>query len=259
MFAKVMITNRHFKDINPRICGIQACKPGHKVGMGEREFWVIHYVVSGQGTFWINGESYSVCPSQVFVIPPGELVGYEADKENPWSYIWIGFESGIELPQVFSQPVFSFPQGKNLFESMAGAREFENGRELYLCSKIFELLHMLLPSEEKEGRRQVYVRQAKNYIKSEYMTGITVGDVAASLSLDRSYFSGLFREEVGKTPKQYLREVRMQQAADHLLNRDYTVTEIAMSVGYPDVFTFSRVFRNHFGMSPREYREKNKS
>lgn len=258
MFAKVMITNRHFHDINPRTCGIQACKPGHRVGPGERTFWLLHYVVSGQGAFWINGEHYQVRPSQVFVIPPGELVEYEADMEKPWSYIWIGFESRIELPEIFSQPVFSFPQGKPLFESMVGARELGRGQELFLCSKIFELLHMLLPSEEKEGRRQVYVRQAKNYIKSEYMTGITVGDVAASLGLDRSYFSGLFRAEVGKTPKEYLREVRMQQAADHLLNRDYTITEIAMSVGYPDVFTFSRVFRSHFGMSPREYREKNK-
>lgn len=258
MFAKVMLTNRHFRDINPRICGRQDCKPGHRVGPVERSFWLLHYVTSGQGTFWINEEKYEIRPSQVFVIPPGELVEYEADKENPWSYIWIGFESGIDVTEIISQPVFSFPQGKSLFEAMAGSIELKNGREIYLCSKIFELMYMLFPSEEKEGRRQVYVRQAKNYIKSEYMTGITVGDVAASLGLDRSYFSGLFREEVGKTPKEYLRDVRMQQAAAHLLKRDYTITEIAMAVGYPDVFAFSRVFRNYFGISPREYREKNK-
>ena len=258
MFDKVMITNRHYHDINPRICGVQQCKPGHRVGPGERDFWLFHYVMSGQGMFWINGKEYSVSSSQVFVIPPGTMVEYEADGENPWNYIWVGFDSGIDLKEILTQPVFSFPQGKGIFEAMAGTKCMKVGREIYLCSKIYELLFMMLPSEEKEGRRQVYVRQAKNYIKSEYMTGITVGDVAASLGLDRSYFSGLFREEVGKTPQEYLREVRMQNAAEQLMNREYTITEIAIAVGYPDVFAFSRVFRNYFGVSPRAYREKNK-
>ena len=254
MFTSVAIANQHFRDINPRACGKEVCRPSHGFGPTARSFWLLHYIMDGEGVFRTERGEYRLCASQVFVIRPGELTYYEADARSPWTYVWIGFESCVALPEILQRDVFALPQGRALFEALPRARDMTAGREAYLCGKIWELLWLLSARPKPAGRKELYIRQAKNYIESEYMTGITVGEVAARLGLDRSYFSNLFRQAEGKTPQQYLCEVRMGQAARQLMERGYTVTEAAASVGYADVFAFSRTFKRCFGVPPSQYR-----
>jgi AraC-like DNA-binding protein len=116
---------------------------------------------------------------------------------------------------------------------------------------------LISATRKKAGRKELYIRQAKNYMESEYMVGISVGEVASRLGLDRSYLSNLFKETEGKSPQRYLNEVRMRQAAVLLTELGYTVTETAMSVGYADVFAFSRMFKQFYGISPKHYRRDN--
>ncbi len=255
MATSVAIANQHFKDINPRTCGREACKPSHRFGPAARNFWLLHYIVDGEGVYRTERGEYRLGASQVFVIRPGELVYYEADVENPWTYIWVGFESTVAMPEILQKDTFALPQAKALFESLPRTKAMMAGKEAYLCGKIWELLWILSSGPKTAGRKELYIQQAKNYIESEYMTGITVNELAARLGLDRSYFSNLFKEAEGKTPQHYLCEVRMRQAALQLMEQRYTVTETAISVGYSDVFAFSRMFRRHFGMPPSQYRD----
>ena len=115
---------------------------------------------------------------------------------------------------------------------------------------------MLSSRQKKTDQKELYIQQAKNFMESEYMMGITVSELAARLGLDRSYFSNLFKQSQGKSPQQYLNEVRMSQAAAQLTEQGNTVTETAASVGYADVFAFSRMFKQYYGVSPSEYRSK---
>ena len=256
MIESVAIANQHFQDVNPRVCGREACSPSHHFGPAVRNYWLLHYVMEGEGVFRTERGEYRLGASQVFVIRPGELTYYEADGRRPWTYVWIGFESGVELPEILGQDVFALPQGRALFEALPRARDMQAGKEAYLCGRIWELLWLLSAGPKAAGRKELYVQQAKNYMEAEYMTGITVSELAARLGLDRSYFSGLFKRTEGRTPQRYLREVRMRQAAVQLLERGDTVTETAASVGYADVFAFSRTFKQHFGMPPSRYRER---
>ena len=91
---------------------------------------------------------------------------------------------------------------------------------------------------------------------SGYEIDGTVNGISEKLHLNRSYFSELFRRSTGKSPGKYLSEFRMQRAAELLIKHKCNVTVTANSVGYPDVFSFSRAFRNHFGCSPTEYSGK---
>jgi AraC-like DNA-binding protein len=72
----------------------------------------------------------------------------------------------------------------------------------------------------------------------------------AGLSTD--YARKLFRRHSGTSPLTYRTNVRMAQARDLLANSTLSVKEVAHKSGYPDPRYFSRVFRNHFGVSPRE-------
>ena len=253
MLTTVAIVNQHYRDINPRVCGRQDCAPSHAYGPAVRSYWLLHYVAEGKGIFRIGEKEYHLHASQIFVIRPGELTYYEADSEDPWRYLWIGFDSSVEMPEILKQDVLTVPQVAPLFDVMVKCGDMPVQNEAFLSGKIWELLSMFSYEQQQTGRSELYVRQAKNFMETEYMIGITVNEVATRLGLDRSYFSNLFKIRVGKTPQQYLNEVRMRQAAIQLVKFGYTVTETAASVGYADVFAFSRMFKRHYGVSPREY------
>ena len=63
----------------------------HKYGPVVRNYYLIHYILAGLGTFQTEQMTYRLHAGQVFLIEPGQETTYIADKNTPWSYIWIGF------------------------------------------------------------------------------------------------------------------------------------------------------------------------
>ena len=248
----IMIVNRGYRDINPRSCGEERCLPGHCYGPAVREHYLLHYVVSGKGTFKARGEVFPVRPGQVFVILPGETTTYQADGSDPWFYRWVGFEAGIALPPALQQPVLDIPRCGRLFAGMMDSAGLQSGRELYLCGRIYELL-ALISEPSPAASAQDYVLRAKNYMESNYMGEITVSQMAGFLGLDRSYFSALFRAQTGRSPQDYLVELRLQRAAELIAVYGYRPGEAAAGAGYRDSCNFSRMFKRRFGVSPSGY------
>jgi two-component system response regulator YesN len=85
---------------------------------------------------------------------------------------------------------------------------------------------------------------------------LTAGDVAKKVNMSSSYFSQCFKEIIGKTYTEYLRDIRMERAKDYLRNTTKTIQWIAEQVGYNDEKYFSRLFREHVGLLPSEYRQR---
>ncbi|MBS1676471.1 MAG: helix-turn-helix transcriptional regulator [Actinobacteria bacterium] len=84
----------------------------------------------------------------------------------------------------------------------------------------------------------------------------SVGRLAALANMSEPSFRAAFARATGSSPRRYLEESRMEQAARALVETDRTVTEIARAVGYEDPYHFSRVFRRVNGVSPRGYRRR---
>ena len=63
---------------------------------------------------------------------------------------------------------------------------------------------------------------------------------------------------VGQSPQEFLIRYRMAKAADALIIDNDSIGDVGASVGYPNLLHFSRAFKSIYGMSPREYRQKNK-
>ena len=102
-----------------------------------------------------------------------------------------------------------------------------------------------------------YVQYALDCIHSEYVEPITVEMIASRLGINRSYFSTLFKSKMGISPKRYLFEYRMRMAALLLTEEKKPVTVTANSVGYTDIFNFSKMFKQYYGLSPIEYVKQN--
>ncbi len=251
--AKVeIIIDQHYKGYSPMQFGSENCDPGHHFGPTMRTHWLIHYVVQGCGIFVRDGVSHSVKAGDIFVIPPYEETYYEADMKKPWRYIWIGFTADQEVPEPLNSAVIHCPGAGGVFEDMLRCGKLENGRSAFLCGKLWELFSVLLEGGET---RIDHVQKALHFMNSEYVNGITVQQVADRLNMNRSYLSELFREQMGVSPQKYLINLRLEKAAELLTVYGNTPTIAALSVGYPDLYHFSKIFKQHYGVSPRNYQK----
>ncbi len=249
MQNNVIITDEKYPGLNPMQFGFQKRERNHSFGPAVRTYWLIHFVVSGFGYFYKDTKKYHINPGEMFVIQPFEETYYEADSENPWNYIWIGFTADSPLPVELGD-VIHCPEALTVFNKMKNCREKNNGRSAFLSARLWELFSLLL---ENEKHSENYVEMALDCIHSEYMNPLTIEEIANRLNLDRSYFSTLFKKTVGVSPKQYLLDYRMNMAITLLAESKKSVSVTATSVGYSDIFTFSKMFKRHFGISPTEY------
>ncbi len=72
-------------------CGWEHCRPSYRFGPNGRATHVLHLVREGKGTLEMNKKKYYLTKGDMFYISPAVNAWYEADQEEPWSYIWIGF------------------------------------------------------------------------------------------------------------------------------------------------------------------------
>ena len=245
---ELILNNRHLHDLNPLFLGYEQCEPNQSFGPAVRNYTLLHYVVSGKGTFFSGGNLYQLQAGDVFRILPGEVTVYKADKDDPWVYRWLGFNG--ELSQKIAQlpPTFKV--------SATAARcfmmeESEVDTEYRIASKLFRLYAELFSSTR---HTENYVGRVQNYIEFYYMQKIRVEDIAKLLNLDRRYLSRLFRQKTGMTVQEYLISVRMEEATQ-CLSRGLSVGETAELCGYSDAFLFSKMFKRRLGVSPAAWKK----
>lgn len=256
-------------ELNIYTCGTEKCKSMHSYGPAIRSGYLLHLILSGEGIYKVNKKTYHLKAGDGFLIYPNELIYYKADKNNPWEYAWIGF-TGTKIDEYLSHttlskdyPIFSFNENSNLVTSMnsvISATKIESNKNLKIISSLYDFVYNLLeeiPNENipTKATPKTYVEEALLYIQSNYQDNISVIDVANHLSIDRSYFHRIFKKYVNKSPQEYILNLRLEKAADFLLNTSLNIGDISRSVGYIDTFLFSKNFKKFKGYSPSEYRK----
>jgi AraC family transcriptional regulator of arabinose operon len=85
---------------------------------------------------------------------------------------------------------------------------------------------------------------------------LTLSEMAALAGMSVPYFCSSFKKAFDLSPVECLIQHRMHHAAHLLTNKNLSITQIAEEVGYSDLFHFSKMFKKHFGLSPRELRKR---
>lgn len=244
-FINLFLTDRGLRDLNPLDAGQERCVSGKSFGPHARKYTLIHYVLSGRGTLYARGEAFPVEAGQAFLILPGEITTYTADRDDPWHYCWIGFNGSLTEQFAALPPVLTLP--RELFEPILHGGPTPEYR---LAAMLFGLYDRLFSSARTEN---LHVRRVENYIRSNYMLPIRVEELAAMLNLNRRYLGRLFKENTGSTIQEFLIDVRLEAARRHL-RQGSTVAEAARLCGYEDVSNFSKMFKHRCGHAPSAHR-----
>ena len=243
--------------------GFQQCTPGYHWGAGMRDHYLLHYVVSGCGTYTLGGQSYPVHAGQVFLAWPNTLIRYCADEHDPWEYYWLGV-TGPDAAALIAQsgirpdaPVRTVGFGRSLqhyITAIYDARGQSAWSRTQMLGYAYLLLGKLIEGHEKIASPSDMVERAAEFISNNYTAQITIDDVAAYAGVSRSWLYRGFQRRFGVSPLAYLEDIRLQYAMQLLTRTALQIREIAYSVGYVDALYFSKVFSRRTGLSPTAYR-----
>ncbi|MCI8822633.1 MAG: AraC family transcriptional regulator [Lachnospiraceae bacterium] len=264
-----IFSNDYFRSLDAYVytCGYETCEPGHSYGPVLRSGYLIHYVLGGKGYYRVNNTMYRLEEGDAFLICPDELIYYEADKKEPWTYTWIGFQGVkirgyLERTSLPATPVFHYGHDDRIrlcHEKMFEANQLSGNRDLIMNSILYEYLFLLarkFPREQiSPGEKQsIYVEEALRYLESRYGQELSIQALADELGLDRSHLHRVFKAATGVSPQEYLLDLRIRKASELLKRTDLPISVIALSVGYEDTLYFSRLFKKKKGQSPTRYR-----
>lgn len=203
-------------------CGWEECDPGHRFGPNRRLSNILHIVENGEGVFEMNDQKYYLKRGDVFFIPAGREAWYEADKEQPWTYRWIGFE-GMDAEVCCARAGFTFQSPVRNIDCIEPAK---------WCIDGMMDASQLLP---------------ENSLRRSGLLQILFGELVAD------YRKKCLEE--GETLPEYLINVRVERAKSLLQKTDIQINEVAAKVGYSDPLAFSKIFKRKTGYSPTEYKE----
>lgn len=100
----------------------------------------------------------------------------------------------------------------------------------------------------------------RSYIDENFSDpSLCLSKISDEFSISESYFSYLFKEEIGENFSSYLERRRMDKALELIASTQMNVTDIYLEVGYNNAHTFRRAFKKLFGKSPKEVRIQNKN
>ncbi|MEK3887941.1 AraC family transcriptional regulator [Bacillus sp. FSL K6-3431] len=261
--------NLHFKDLYLHTYGVETCWPGYFFGPAVREYYLIHFILDGEGVFKVNDEVYHLKKGQGFLIDPHIVTYYKADQNNPWTYCWIGFH-GIQSESFIGEtrlsnraPIFDFDLNDPcilLFQDVIKREDSTVQGELRVHGLLYLLLAQIVEAypKRKVSRRQIkkeeYVNKVIDFIEMNYVNKITIAKIAEYVGLDRSYLCSLFKDYLQTSIQQYLIHFRMNKACILLDDSDLSIGDIARSIGYEDPLLFSKMFKKYKGVSPKKYR-----
>lgn len=125
------------------------------------------------------------------------------------------------------------------------------------CEVLLEAVTDYMDTARNAGKESV-IGQIKKYIEIHYAESISLNDTAAKYYMNAAYLSRAFKKETGVNFNDYVKQIRMERAAEFLSGTDMKVYEIARRVGYENENYFMKKFRETFGMTPGQFKDQEK-
>lgn len=233
---------------------------GTKIKRKSRPCWAMVFKYEGETVYTMGGKTYLSNSESVILLPKGA------------SYDWVCTRSGhfciieFESDFVFTDEILVFPIKNSekilkLFRSIEYKRNFENPMgNIENLRDCYSLFIELTQSEKKKyspADKQKKISPAVDYIAQNYNKSIKNDELASLCGLSTVYFRKLFSQIYGVSSISYIHQLRIKKAKE-MLKSDYaSIGDIAHSLGYLNIYDFSRAFKKHVGISPSNYVKNN--
>lgn len=255
-------------------------------------YCLLRFITRGEAVFKINGEEIIVHKNEIAYIPEGAVMSCWALSDNIEFYsirfcVTARLNDSDFLGEYFHIPTITKNAQESVltyFQEIYQSATSQNPSRLFRIRGNLELIlayltqranaegkaevpsehdvpdaHSLEAIRRRNAKTQNINRDPRIQVVVDYLTPhlnepFTIQSLSEMAQVSQTSFRRLFKAHTGKSPSDYIRELRMTSAARMLLTSDREIAEIGYQVGFSDANYFSRTFRQVFGVSPHQYR-----
>lgn len=255
-------------------------------------YCLLRFITRGEAVFKINGEEIIVHKNEIAYIPEGAVMSCWALSDNIEFYsirfcVTARLNNSDFLGEYFHIPTITKNAQESVltyFQEIYQSATSQNPSRLFRIRGNLELIlayltqranaegeaeapsehdvpdaHSLEAIRRRNAKTQNINRDPRIQVIVDYLTphlneSFTIQSLSEMAQVSQTSFRRLFKAHTGKSPSDYIRELRMTSAARMLLTSDREIAEIGYQVGFSDANYFSRTFRQVFGVSPHQYR-----
>ena len=225
----------------------------------SHEHYEIAVTVSGNGSTYINGCEFPIKQGNIIIFPPGTRHSHKS--QTGFSNIFV---RKIKPPFTIENAV-SYLDNTDMLVNLANMIYINYMQKEFnyeaINQKLLETLFEYIKRLRGKSSRYEFVQKFKDIITENFSNpSFEIPTEAEKLGISFDYMRHCFKEETGMTPLEYLTQIRIEQAKNHLMNSFiYSISEIAGICGFSDQYYFSKVFKKTTGVSPREFKKKSRT
>ncbi|MDY2589888.1 MAG: AraC family transcriptional regulator [Agathobacter sp.] len=244
----------------------------------------IIYIKKGRGIINVDFKEYHVSALTLVFILPGQLHSIEQYEDETMEYENIIFDYSmllskkkdsvyedflkplthgkITVPTVFSQV---YPYFTDLVSPIDACDEIcktkPQGYQLFIKSMLFQFFFMLdnrcrnLTTPKNNRKAIDKMKIILKYVENNYANKITISEIADVIGFSESHFMRYFKETMGTSFIEYLKDYRLTMAARLLQSSEDSILNISAEVGFDNLSYFNRSFKARYGITPRQYRK----
>ena len=249
--------------------GVSFADPDYYAASFFRTTVELVYVIAGKGTVICNDKKFFVKAGDIFYLPHGCSFEQIADKNDPWTKVWINAFGSLvpNLMMLYNLEEFVHFPNTSRYEFFKKILKVCRNKSITLDEKetavsllIHELIMSLqaLPINDKLSSTSKLndIQTIKAYLDNNFRDNIKMSDLTALIYKSESQTIRAFKKAYGVTPCNYMMNMRITTAQKLLADTNLSVKEIAFRVGFRDEHHFSHLFKRKTGKSPSEYRGK---
>ncbi len=249
--------------------------PDYQFSGDKHNYFELTYVDTGCMYTEVDGTRYQLNEKELILYGPGQFHTQFANEKHSVSYVTILFEmentaDGVcddwyksLLNRVFPYTQKIYALMKTLVQESATALPYMDS--LIKCL-MTELIIRLLQGEyttpstpanlARQNYRDELFEKIIAYVESKMYEPLTIADICQHFSLSRSSLQLLFKSTVNQSPKKFISDMKLERSCQMLRENKYTVSEIALKLGYSSIHYFSNAFNQKYHVSPSEYAKR---
>lgn len=242
---------------------------------GEKhDYFELTYVDRGCMQTEVDKQTFELKERDLIIYGPGQFHTQRTPLGQSCSYITIIFYMESANPVLEPIPynlllnrVFHYDKRiYNLIQSFVRESDTEllYHRSLQLCLlleiviRLFQYnynenedIHMI--SNSRQHYQDELLEKILSYIDDSICEPLTVAEICQKFSVSRSFIQILFKENLNQTPKKYIIDLKLERSCQMIRENKYTISEIALMLGFNSIHYFSRAFTKKYNLAPSEY------
>ncbi len=233
----------------------------------SHDFWELTYVDKGFLHTMVDGKEWVLQQRELIFYGKDQHHMQSAEGDAPVSFITITFDMDLADELILLDRKFTVDKNlaqlidKILYEKEHSIFYSEDLIACYLKELIIRLIRAQKLKSVRSTPHSSYKMNLENdligrvteYIEQNITRRLTVGEIAAHVSVSQSYLSMLFKKHKKMTLIEFVNHARLERCKEHIREGKYSITEIACMMGYTSVHYLSRQFKNTVGITPSEY------